>query len=142
MYNKTSVGLRMDPCWKFDKSSSNNMNLKYNFSFKAIIWLLKNLKILVSLESHGRVEYCNGNYFGKKEELKLRKRRWIFLTFFVKLLRIANLISKKKYFLDHKNAGFILIYTRVATLSGISGIGSIKKKICKYEKKAECKIKA
>ena len=104
MYNRKSVDLRMDPCWKskyaFEKSSSNNINLKYNFLFKAIITisLLKNLKILVSLESHGWVEYCNGNYFGKKEELKLKKRRWIFLTFFVKLLRIANLISKKKFF--------------------------------------------
>ena len=29
--------------------------------------IYENLTNLVSLESHGRVEYCNGNYFEKKK---------------------------------------------------------------------------
>ena len=49
--------------------------LKYNFllialTFQAIInfWKYKkNLMNLVSTGTHGRVEYCNGKYFGKKK---------------------------------------------------------------------------
>ena len=45
---------------------------------------------LVSIESHGRVKYCNGIYFEKKEGLQLKEWRRKFSTFHVKKPQIAD----------------------------------------------------